>query len=401
MNVPKLRFKQFKSPWKEIILGNLLTFNNGINTDKDSYGHGRKFINVLDILNNNFIKYDDIIGSVSVSKKVEETNKVEYGDLVFLRSSETREDIGKSSVYLDMNNYALFGGFVIRGKKQDEYHPYFLKLNLELPKVRNQIGAKAGGSTRFNVSQSVLSSIEIQMPDIKEQQKIAGFIGILDKKIEKQIEKISLLNRQKHGFMQKIFSKEIRFKDKNNIPYPKWRNLLLGEIVDTFSGGTPLVSVKSYYQGTIPFIRSGEIHLNETEVFINEEALLNSTAKIVKKGDLLYALYGATSGEVSISKIDGAINQAILCIRTSEVKEFIMYFLQYNKQRITSTFLQGGQGNLSAQIVKSIPIRLPIYEEQLQIAKFLMNIDLKIQREIEKLEEIKIQKQGFLHQLFL
>lgn len=60
-----------------------------------------------------------------VSGKVEETNKVEYGDLLFLRSSETREDVGKRSVYLDEDEFALFGGFVIQGKKQADYDPYF------------------------------------------------------------------------------------------------------------------------------------------------------------------------------------------------------------------------------------------------------------------------------------
>ena len=82
-----------------------------------------------------------------------------------------------------------------------------------------------------------------------------------------------------------------------------------------FSGGTPLTSKKEYYSGSIPFIKSGEIYFDKTEQFLSEEGLNNSSAKMVEIGDLLYALYGANSGEVAISKVRGAINQAILCIR--------------------------------------------------------------------------------------
>ncbi|MFA1739919.1 restriction endonuclease subunit S [Lysinibacillus fusiformis] len=349
-----------------------------INAAKDSYGHGRKFINVLDILNNNFIKYNDIIGSVSVSEKVEETNKVEYGDLLFLRSSETREDVGKSSVYLDEDEFALFGGFVIRGKKQPDFHPYFLKLNLESPKVRDQISSKAGGSTRF-----------------------ADFISHFDKKIQLQHEKIDLLKEQKKGYMQKIFSQELQFKDNNDQFFINWKEVELGNITVTFSGGTPSVSNRDYYNGNIPFIRSGEIHTNKTELYIYETAINKSSAKMVEKGDILYALYGATSGEVAISQIAGAINQAILCIRTNENKFFIKYWLENMKENILNVYLQGGQGNLSASIIKSLKINLPHIDEQAIIANFFVIFDKKIQIEEIKLNSLIQQKQAYMQQMFI
>ena len=74
-------------------------------------------------------------------------------------------------------------------------------------------------------------------------------------------------------------------------------------------------SKKEFYNGNIPFIRSGELHKDKTELFITEDGLNSSAAKLVEIGDLLLAFYGATSGDIAISKIKGAINQAILCIR--------------------------------------------------------------------------------------
>ena len=104
---------------------------------------------------------------------------------------------------------------------------------------------------------------------------------------------------------------KIRFKKYDN----SLERRIIGDITTSFSGGTPKSSNKTYYEGNIPFIRSGEVKLKQTELFISDEALKNSSAKMVEKGDILYALYGATSGEVAISQINGAINHDIIAIK--------------------------------------------------------------------------------------
>lgn len=101
---------------------------------------------------------------------------------------------------------------------------------------------------------------------------------------------------------------------------------------------------------------------------------------MVKKGDILYALYGATSGEVALSKIDGAINQAILAIiphNNCDVN-FIHQWLNKSKQSILSTFLQGGQGNLSGKTVKELTIDIASYDEQHKIGLFFSRLDKAI-----------------------
>ena len=151
----------------------------------------------------------------------------------------------------------------------------------------------------------------------------------------------------------------------------------IGDITTSFSGGTPKSSNKSYYEGNIPFIRSGEVKSKQTELFISDEALNNSSAKLVEKGDILYALYGATSGEVAISQINGAINQAILAIKPKPgySSEFIMNYLKKEKDNILEKYLQGGQGNLSAAILKSIELSLPSPEEQSAIGSLFRTLD--------------------------
>ena len=189
-------------------------------------------------------------------------------------------------------------------------------------------------------------------------------------------------------------------KDKKvlNVPalrFPEftgeWKRHKLSEVCSFYSGGTPSSSKKEYYNGDIPFIRSGELHKDNTELFITEDGLNNSAAKMVEVGDLLLALYGATSGDIAISKIKGAINQAILCIRTKQNKKFIESVWNKHVERLLQTYLQGGQGNLSADIVKNIPFYFASCAEQDKLAQFVSLLDERIATQnkiIEKLQSL-------------
>lgn len=169
-----------------------------------------------------------------------------------------------------------------------------------------------------------------------------------------------------------------------------------------FSGGTPKSTDSSYYGGSIPFIRSGEIHGKSTDLFLSEAGLQNSSAKMVCKGDLLIALYGATSGEVDISKIDGAINQAILCVRPHTIsRQYLCYLLEDTKDDIINTYLQGGQGNLSAEIIKNLRIDVPDCASQTSVVEFLSIIDRRIEMSVEVYEQMQALKRSIQQQLFI
>ncbi len=207
--IPKFRFPEFcnDKEWEEKTLGQLLEFKNGINAEKEQYGTGIKFINVLDILQNDFITYDKIIGSVDVDEETIAKFSVNYGDVLFQRSSETQEEAGSANVYLDSKQIATFGGFVIRGRKVGEYDPMFLNKLLKSRSVRDRIISKSAGSTRFNIGQEILSSIVIFLPMLNEQQKIASCLSSLDDLITAQTEKIEQLKAHKKGLMQGLFPK--------------------------------------------------------------------------------------------------------------------------------------------------------------------------------------------------
>lgn len=181
----------------------------------------------------------------------------------------------------------------------------------------------------------------------------------------------------------------------------EWEVKRLGEISQMFSGGTPKSTEQMYFNGEIPFIKSGEINNAKTEQYLSELGLKNSSAKLIERGDLLYALYGATSGECALSKISGAINQAILCIRpTKDVdRYFLLSFLQKGKEYYYNSYLQGGQGNLSADIVKGYKILTPPLPEQRKIAEVLSTWDRAIEKQMLLVEKLELRKKSLMQQL--
>jgi type I restriction enzyme S subunit len=279
--------------------------------------------------------------------------------------------------------------------KQNPKFQYYLFQNINWKIYDESTGVPS-------LSASTIEHINRFIPTYAEQEKIASFFSTIDKKIENLTNTITSLENQKKGLLQQIFSQKLRFKDKNGNNYPNWEKKKLGDITTSYSGGTPSVNVKDYYNGAIPFIKSGEIHNSFTETFITETGLNSSSAKLVKKGDLLFALYGATSGDTSISKINGAINQAILCVRSTTLNLHYLYqLLNFYRNKLLSIYLQGGQGNFSATIFKNLIFNFPCLEEQTKIADFLSAFDRKLDNQKAQLEHWQQIKKGLLQQMFV
>lgn len=126
----------------------------------------------MDVLDDEFITHETIRGKARLN--YEETSRycVEYGDVLFQRSSENQEDAGTSNVYLDQHVPSAFGGFVIRGKKVDEYNPIFIKYLLGSSFIRKQITHRAQGAQHINVSQDTLADVVLLMPSMREQEAV-------------------------------------------------------------------------------------------------------------------------------------------------------------------------------------------------------------------------------------
>ena len=253
---------------------------------------------------------------------------------------------------------------------------------------------------------STLKERQVFYPSVEsgEQQKIAECLTSLDEMIVARGRKVAALKAHKRGLMQQLFPREGKTCPRLRLPEfrdaPQWEEASIGSRSKSFSGGTPVTTERSYYGGAIPFIRSAEIGRETTELFLTEDGLQNSAAKLVEKGDVLVALYGANSGDVALARTAGAINQAVLCIRPQGSKAYLYHFLTAKKAWIIATFIQGGQGNLSGEILRSITLQFPSAKEQERIADCLSSLDTWIDAESDKLAALKIHKQGLMKQLF-
>ena len=204
-SVPELRFPGFTDPWEQRRLGELLLFQNGFNGGRDSFGRGMPLISVMDVLAEVFITYDSIRGKASVDPVERDRYLVEYGDVLFQRSSENQEDAGTSNVYLDQERPAIFGGFVIRGKRIADYDPLAMRYLLSSQLVRRQITSRAQGAQHINVSQDTLQDVAIQLPGKGEQSLIGALFAKLDSLITLHQRKLEHLQEMKKGLLQQMF----------------------------------------------------------------------------------------------------------------------------------------------------------------------------------------------------
>ncbi|MGX9292082.1 restriction endonuclease subunit S [Bacillus sp. A015] len=375
-SVPEVRFKGFSGEWDECKIVDVLNINSGRDYkhlkkgDIPVYGTGGYMHSVNDKLSD-----DDAIG---IGRK---------------------GTINKPQLLLapfwtvDTLFYMTVKG------KNDLYFLYSLANRIDWKKYDESTGVPS-------LSKNSIYKISINVPLLREQTQIGNFFKQLDETIAFQQQELDTLKQTKQGFLQKMFPKEgesvpeIRFSGFSG----EWEAKCLGEISESYSGGTPSVDNKTFYGGDIPFIRSAEINSKTTEIYITEEGFNSSSTKMVRVGDILYALYGATSGEVGISKINGAINQAVLAIKPKRGYDsyFLTQWLKKQKSSIINTYLQGGQGNLSGSIVKKLILKIPFDEkEQTEIGHFFKQLDKTIALHEQELDILKQTKKAFLQKMFV
>ena len=163
-----------------------------------------------------------------------------------------------------------------------------------------------------------------------------------------------------------------------------WEYNKIGKLCKTYSGGTPLKNVKEYYQnGNIPWLRSGEVckkYISETEMFITQKGLENSSAKYYPIDTVVVAMYGATAAQVGILKIEATSNQAVCGILPNKkfLPEFLYYFFCYRKEFLASQAQGGAQPNISQVKIKNLEVPVPPLSEQQSIVDYLDSAFAKI-----------------------
>ena len=396
LNVPHLRFPEFSGEWEEHTLSEYLEFKNGLNPDAKRIGSGLPFISVMDILSEGVINYDNIRGKVNATEKEIECFGVKDGDLLFQRSSETLEDVGRANVYMD-NRTAIYGGFVIRGRKIGNYDPLFFKYLLATPLARKRTCRMGAGAQHFNIGQEGLSKISLYFPSIEEQRKIAEFLSLIDERIATQNKIIEDLKKLKSA----IIDYAINSLDTDFAKF--------GSLYETAGeGGTPTTSNASFYDnGKIPFVKIDDLkqkYLTENKDFITELGLQKSSAWLVPTRSILFS-NGATIGEITITTYPVCTKQGILGIvpKSNIDVEFLYYFMSstYFKKAISRIVTEGTMKTAYLKDIANILCPIPTKEKQQGIAKMPSALNSKIDYEQSLLKLFIMQKQYLLRQMFI
>ena len=396
LNVPNLRFPEFEGEWEEHYLSDYLDFKNGLNPKPERFGKGIRFISVMDILNNAVITNDCIRASVDVSEEELLSFCVENGDILFQRSSETLEDVGRANVYMD-NKPAVFGGFVIRGKKKAEYEPLFFRYLLASPFARKKIIPMGAGAQHFNIGQESLNKVKLHFALLDEQKKIARLLSLLDERIAIQNKIIEDLKKLKYAISKQVF-----------VQIPNEWNRLDTLFSKGKAGGTPTSTNKDYYNGDIPFLSINDItkqgkYIKYTENHLSQSGLENSSAWIIPKYSLIMSMY-ASVGLVTINEIPIATSQAMFAMQLKDTNllDYLYYYLSHFRYRHLYKYIETGtQSNINADTVRRIMIPNYGHSRNIEIASTLKSIDAKIDNELSILELLNGQKQYLLRQMFI
>lgn len=213
--------------WQSLKLGSFMEFKNGLNADKEAYGSGIKFVNVMDIFRSSELYARDIAGSVQASPKAASEYSVVHGDILFNRTSETPEDIAFASVYLDVDPIT-FGGFVIRGRQTNKLlDPEFCKYVFRIDDVRRETVRRCQGAVRANIGQQDLSKVPLKVPPIAEQRKIASILQTWDEALEK-LHALKLLNISRRVWLRThLFTGKVRLPGFDG----EWRKVPLSDVL--------------------------------------------------------------------------------------------------------------------------------------------------------------------------
>ena len=413
MNIPKLRFKDNNGndypQWEKKKLGDTLLIQRGgsprpisdyITNDKN----GLNWIKIGDCSPNS-----NIITSTKEKIKPEglsKTREVFVGDLILSNSMS----FGRPYI-LNINGCIHDGWLLLRNMKKI-YDLQFLCYILGSEYIIKQYKKLAAGSTVNNLNKDLVSSVIINIPQLKEQEKIAKFITTVDKKIENLKNTITSLENQKKGLLQQIFSQKLRFKDKNGNNYPNWEKKKLGDISDiTKLAGFEFTEYVTYQNhGNIIALRglnikNNKLDLSDVKYIDNSDFNKLSRSKLYIN-DLLFTYVG-TIGEVALINQNNKYYLApnVCRIRPHECINAMYLLCLFNsniiRKEINIYLTKSSQPALSMENIRKFKILVPCLEEQTKIADFLSAFDHKLDNQKAQLEHWQQIKKGLLQQMFV
>ncbi|WP_289145940.1 restriction endonuclease subunit S [uncultured Megamonas sp.] len=385
MNVPKLRFKEFTDEWKQTPLKNII-YSNIIEAPKPTTDYIR--LGIRSHCKGTFHELVKIENILSADKMyiVPKNNLILNITFAWEQAIAITDDNDEGK-YIS-NRFPTFAF-------KDNQLPTFYKYIIPQKRLKYDLNvASPGGAGRNRVlNKKLFLSIPVNIPLLKEQEKIAKFLTTVDKKITNLENTITSLENQKKGLLQQIFSQKLRFKDKNGNNYPNWEKKKLEDIAIFLDNKRKPLEQSERIHGKYPYYgASGIIDYINDYIFDEELVLLSEDgANIIDRN---YPICYIATGKYWVNN-----HAHVLKVKSQYVNKFICESLEqlnYTKYN-TGT----AQPKLNQDVCRKIILSIPCLEEQTKIANFLSTFDRKLENQKAQLEHWKQIKKGLLQQMFV
>ena len=389
----RLRFKADDGSsfpdWKEKKLGNCTEFvKDGTHGTHKNVSNGHPLLSAKDIFDNVVhIPNDSRLISDDDYNKIFSKYNLQIGDVLITIVGT----IGRTALVTDGCKHVAFQRSVgiIRPDKNIIDSEY-LKIVCDVPHFQNELEVKKNKGAQAGVYLGVLSNIEIPVPLLPEQQKIAEFLSTIDTVIEKQKETVSAWEERKKGVMQKLFSQEVRFKADDGSDFPEWEEKNVEDVcsVSTGKGNTQDKVDTGVYRF---YVRSPIIEHSDSYLF-DEEA-------VITVGD------GVGTGKV-FHYVKGKYNLHQRCYRMYDFRgvtgKYFYYFFSTNfYRRVKSMSAKTSVDSVRMEMITKMKISVPCLAEQQKIADCLLSLDEVIEKQKSTLTAWEERKKGLLQQMFI
>ena len=374
-NIPKLRFPEFSGEWEEKKLGECLTLLYGKDwKDKSSTK-----------------KLYPVLGTGGVISYIDEFIYDKPCVLIGRKGSIN------NPVFIDKPFWTVDTQFY--SEIHEGYSPKFLYYIF-----CTENWSKHDESTGVpSLSAKNVENTHKHIPSYSEQQKIADFLSNVDSIITAETKILNTLQKKKKALMQKLFTRQLRFKSDDGKDFPAWEEKKLGDVCSYIGGGTPSKKVKEYWNGNINWASVKDItgkYLYETQDKISQLGA-DSSATNICEPDSLLLITRMSPGKTVITKCITAINQDLKIVKSYINVEFLHLLFQSIQTKIDEKTSGTTVKGISIEGLNQIDIRLPCKAEQQKIADCLSSMDSLIQTQQKVVTTWQQRKKALLQQMFI
>lgn len=396
-NIPKLRFPEFSGEWEKSELGKLTQEITRVNPNSDAPIMMISAANGF-ILQSN--KYSKEMTGQSLKKYIE----LHAGEFAYNHGASKLKKYG-ACFCLDLDKARI--PFVYHCFKLTEGNTKFFSYLLNRTQLDSELARYISSSARMdgllNISYTDYMKINISVPTLAEQQKIANFLSNVDSIITAETKILNTLQKKKKALMQKLFTQQLRFKSDDGTDFPEWEEKKLGDVCSYIGGGTPSKKVKEYWNGNINWASVKDItgkYLYETQDKISQLGA-DSSATNICEPDSLLLITRMSPGKTVITKCITAINQDLKIVKSDINVEFLHLLFQSIQTKIDEKTSGTTVKGISIEGLNQIDIRLPCKAEQQKIADCLSIIDSLIQTQQKVVTTWHQRKKALLQQMFI